>query len=396
MSLEKYLFKSNISHLVIIGVAGLINERQGRYFVKAHVGHYLKELSFYFPKITFISGRSRAPFYSTPLPRKIKPIIFDPKSGFRSYINSLEQLLRLERSKTAILFQIPQVHWLPFVPLLRLNSCRFIVYVAGDWIEINKQLRQDGKKWQAVLNNMAAALPLHLADVVLVRGSKLLELCRRYNQNVIESLPIIASYPNVERTDTCQRWRIRLLYVGKLEEGKGIHLLLEALSYLRVICPQLYERLYLSIIGTGSYETRLKDLVNNMKLNNKVMFCGYIDNPDTLSHFYLQADILIVPSIHPEGLPRVVEEGLLYNLPVIATRVGGIPFTYKDREDLFLVDPGDAKDLAFAIKTIVHDSSLRQRLISNGLRRFRERYSNNTAALQHAKIILGHLLENKT
>jgi len=388
---------TEVDHLVIVGVGGLISKRNEQFFVKAHVGRYLEELSHHFPKITYISGRSRVSFYLTPLQtEKITPILWDFRLGLRSYIDLLRQLMRLRNSRIAVLLQVPQTAILPFVPLLRSYSRRFIVYVAGDWIEINRELRGRGKAWRIPLDNAAVVLPIRWADVVLVRGAKLLNQVRRYNHNVVESPPIVATRPVVGRTDTCQDERVSILYVGKLLFSKGLDVVFKALLHLSANRPPLAQRLRLSIVGAGDDAGTLKNLAQDTGIDSMVQFCGYVDDPESLSRAYNQADILIVPSKDSEGLPRVIEEGMLHGLPVIATKVGGIAHTYKDREELLLVPPGNAKAVAKAIEEIVGNKTLRQRLILNCNGRVKMRYLGYTAARQHAEIILGYPLTRES
>jgi glycosyltransferase involved in cell wall biosynthesis len=79
----------------------------------------------------------------------------------------------------------------------------------------------------------------------------------------------------------------------------------------------------------------------------------------------------------------------MHSLPVIATRTGGIPLAYADREELLLVPRGDEKALAKAIEEIVQNVDLRRRLIQNGYNRTQELRTGYTAARQHAELILG-------
>jgi len=385
-----------IDHLIVLGMSPIVR-RNAEFFVKTAIGHYLEELSCYFPKLTYVAGKSRDQYYSKdqyysrPLQTaRIVPIQWDFKLGLRSYIDLLRELMGLRHSRIAVLLQVPQTRILPLVPFFRFYARRFIAYVAGDWIEINRELRKRGKAWRVPLDNTAAVLPIRWADSVLVRGPELLRKVRPYNANVVESPPIVAwQRSRMLRTDTCQGECVSLLYVGKLLVSKGLDVLFEALLHLRANRPALADRLRLSILGTGEDESILKNKVRDMGLDSKVEFWGYVDDPEVLSRVYSHADILIVPSKDSEGLPRVVEEGLLHGLPVIATKVGGTPLAYRDGEELLIVPPGNAKALAEAIEDIEGNKMLRQRLVLNGSRRVQMRYSGHTAAWQHAEVILG-------
>lgn len=388
--------QGRIEHLLIIGVGGMLNKRNGAFWVKAHTGRYLEEISQYFPRTTFVSQRSEAPFYSTPLPEKVTPVVFEYKAG-EGLIHCLLANIKLFKkigfkpwkTRTAILLQVPQPAIIPLIPLLRLYARRFAVYVAGDWKDLNQQRRRKGEKLRAFLEKVVNIVVICLADVVLVRGVKLMKETKRYNHKVVLSLPIIATRPVLLREDTCHGERIQLLYVGKLLFSKGVDILLQALAQLRKSHLSWAHRLSLSLYGTGSDEYALRNMAANLGLNDAVQFHGYLDNPDDLSRAYLRADILIIPSKDPEGLPRVLQEGLLHGVPVIATRVGGIPETYRDREEVLLVPPGDVQALVKAIKEIVCNRDLRQHIIKKGRESIEKEFSGCTAGKQHAEVILG-------
>ena len=387
--------RAGIEQLLIIGVGGMLSERNGAFWVKAHTGRYLEEISRYFPRTIFVSQRSEAPFYSTPLPERVTPVVFEYKAGeglIQCFLANIKLLKKLGfkpwKTQVAILLQIPQPAIIPLVPLLRLYAHRFVVYVAGDWKDLIEQRRGKGENLRAFLEKIANIVIIRLADVVLVRGAKLEKEVKRYNHKVILSLPIIATRSIFLREDTCYGERIQLLYVGKLLFSKGVDTLLQALAELRKSDPSWARRLSLSLYGTGSDENALRNMVANLGLNDAVQFYGYVDNPDDLSQAYLRADILIVPSKDPEGLPRVLQEGLLHGVPVIATRVGGIPESYRDREELLLVPPGDAQALAKAIKEIIFNKNLRQHIIKKGRERVEKEFSGCTAGKQHAEVIL--------
>jgi glycosyltransferase involved in cell wall biosynthesis len=95
---------------------------------------------------------------------------------------------------------------------------------------------------------------------------------------------------------------LRLLFVGRLERHKGLHLLLEALQGLSG-----YE---LGVVGDGSERTSLELLAKGMNVH----FYGFHSDP---SEYYRTADIFIMPSLGPEGLPLVTIEAMSYGLPCI-------------------------------------------------------------------------------
>jgi glycosyltransferase involved in cell wall biosynthesis len=93
--------------------------------------------------------------------------------------------------------------------------------------------------------------------------------------------------------------------------------------------------------------------------------------------FYHQIDTLVLPS-HTEGLPRVVLEAQATAIPLITTRVGGLPEVVEDGETGLLVDPRSPEQLATTIDKLSSGAALRSQLGENGRRAVVESYSWET------------------
>ena len=130
-------------------------------------------------------------------------------------------------------------------------------------------------------------------------------------------------------------------YIGRLEQEKGIDLLLDGLL---TVTP---ERWKLSIAGTGSiaYMKHLRERCAGLP----VTFLGFV--PD--SEFYNSVDVVVVPSIWAEPLPRTVLEAFGYGLTVIASDRGGIPEVLRDGETGYLIDLKEPKQMADAISRAI-------------------------------------------
>lgn len=165
--------------------------------------------------------------------------------------------------------------------------------------------------------------------------------------------------PNAIRADLLQparcstdRLSIRLLFVGHLNETKGLGDLLQA-------CSRLQEPGWeLDVLGGGvpgsleHYQRRCFQL----GISDRVRFHGIVP-----SHkFYEVADALIVPG-RSEGLPTALLEGMAYALPIVATSVGAIPDVLGDSYE-GLVPPGAVSQLASAIDKLCKDELLRTRM----------------------------------
>ena len=154
---------------------------------------------------------------------------------------------------------------------------------------------------------------------------------------------------------------LRVLTVARLERRKGVDQLLEALAAVRR--DGLDARL--SVVGDGPERERLERLSATLGLTPAVEFAGAVAGEQVAGH-YRDADVFCLPS-HAEGVPIVLMEAMAARLPVIATRIAGIPELISDGESGLLVPPGDPGALATALAR-VSDRDLADRLGESGRR----------------------------
>jgi len=138
-----------------------------------------------------------------------------------------------------------------------------------------------------------------------------------------------------------------LVYIGRINDIKGVGFLLEAMSKLKL---EKRENILLKIIGFGPQEEKFKKYVKENNLKN-VDFLGGVYGERKM--FYLSAsDLFVLPS-SKEGAPVTVMEALARNLPVIATRVGGTPLMIKNNREGILISPRNSDELVDAIKKVL-------------------------------------------
>jgi glycosyltransferase involved in cell wall biosynthesis len=147
-----------------------------------------------------------------------------------------------------------------------------------------------------------------------------------------------------------------LVAVGRLKAPKDFVTLVRALALLP---PDSFEAL---IVGEGPDRATLERELRQLGLEAHVRLAGERhDVPDLLA----AADIFVLPSVS-EGLPVSVLEAMAAELPVVASRVGGLPELVKDGETGLLVEPRAADELAAALGRLVADRGLRRRLGAAG------------------------------
>jgi glycosyltransferase involved in cell wall biosynthesis len=134
-----------------------------------------------------------------------------------------------------------------------------------------------------------------------------------------------------------------LLYVGNLLQSKGCHELVHAFARLRARDPK---PLLLALVGDGADRPALEQLAADHGLSGSIYFAGRCAH-DRLPAWFAASDVLCLPS-HAEGVPNVVLEAMACGIPVVASRVGGIPEVLEDEAGL-LVPPRDVARLTDAL-----------------------------------------------
>lgn len=153
--------------------------------------------------------------------------------------------------------------------------------------------------------------------------------------------------------------KINLLFVGRLEERKGIMFLLRA--YLRL---RSRESLRLLIVGDGPLKKEAKQLVSTHKLPN-VCFLGRVSAKE-LPSCYATADIFCSPATHGESFGIVLLEAMASGLPIVASKIPGYQEVLTSKEGV-LVPPKNPQKLAKALNSLIKNKPLRRRLGKAGL-----------------------------
>ncbi|MDQ6525670.1 glycosyltransferase family 4 protein [Nocardioides sp. LHD-245] len=134
--------------------------------------------------------------------------------------------------------------------------------------------------------------------------------------------------------------------------------------------------LSLHLIGDGPERTRVEAAVARTGSTGRVRLLGF--RPDPAPHLR-SADLLVLPSA-AEACPMAVLQAMASGLPVVATRVGGIPEIVRDGVDGLLVDAGADDQLVAALRTLSADAGLRARMGAAARRRVRERFTAERCA----------------
>ncbi len=158
-----------------------------------------------------------------------------------------------------------------------------------------------------------------------------------------------------------------VLYVGRLVYEKGIHVLINA-------APKVLEKVNAKfiIVGSGYMKDQLLTIVKSMKLENKVLFMGFVDDA-TLTKLQKFADVSVVPSLfEPFGI--VALEAMAAKSPVVVSDTGGLSEIVNHNTTGFKAYPNNPDSLARGITKILLDQDYRSSIRKNAYRRVKKTY----------------------
>ena len=178
----------------------------------------------------------------------------------------------------------------------------------------------------------------------------------------IQILPVGIRAEDYQEPAPGERSHMVLLSVGRLEEVKGYRYALEACARLLPRFPALEY----FIAGEGSQRASLQKLAADLGIERSVHFLG--SRVDTeIAALYRRASVFLFSGVTAadgaeEGQGLVLQEAQAAGLPVVATRVGGVPEGVRDGETGFLAEQKNAAALAEAVGRLLVDESLRRRM----------------------------------
>jgi glycosyltransferase involved in cell wall biosynthesis len=207
--------------------------------------------------------------------------------------------------------------WMQFV----LKQCNGMIILSSEWIKINEIAPK--------------------TKIILLKNS-------------INLTP----YIKLDKSLKEKNGKIKIIYLGHIGVEKGIMDLIQAVKILndrQIIGFEVW------IYGEDSHPGELynaKELVRSLQLDKYILFSEPIFGEKKIEVFRA-ADIFVLPSYH-EGLPVSIIEAMAAGLPIIATRVGGIPDLIDDSKNGILINSKAPIELANAIMTLIENEHLRQ------------------------------------
>jgi colanic acid/amylovoran biosynthesis glycosyltransferase len=183
-----------------------------------------------------------------------------------------------------------------------------------------------------------------------------------------------------------------IVAIGRLIAKKGFANLIRA-------CARLVERRRLfrcEIFGEGPLEKELRAQIEELGLQERIQLLGPKPQHELRARL-TGASVFVLPSVpEPDGgmdnLPTVIMEAMATGLPVVSTRIGGIPEMVIENETGFLVQPGDVPALGGTVERVIGDRSLAQKLGQSGYERAQKLFSIEKNVRELCALIRGGAL----
>jgi glycosyltransferase involved in cell wall biosynthesis len=166
--------------------------------------------------------------------------------------------------------------------------------------------------------------------------------------------------------------------ISRLSAEKGINYLIEAVKILSSKGVDVKA----IVIGEGPQKQHLQKRILDLGLSNRIFLAGYRNNA---FHYLPLFDLFVLPSL-TEGLPITILEAMQAEVPIIATRVGGIPGLLENGSCGIMVAPGDSEALAKAVTLLSSDTALAQGMAKQAREEALSKYSSRRMAEKYLKI----------
>jgi glycosyltransferase involved in cell wall biosynthesis len=201
-----------------------------------------------------------------------------------------------------------------------------------------------------------------------------------------------SSFGNLERTGEMRK-RLGIppdatlvAAVGRLIEVKGLHVLAQAADQALTSRPSAH----IAIAGYGPLQQQIEQIIARSATKDRIHLAGTLDRRE-VAQLLADSDLFVNPGVldargRAEGLGITTLEALASGLPVVASRVGGIPETIVDGVTALLVPPGDASALARAVGELLDDEPSRKRMGETGRKHVQQRFAWPALADQVADV----------
>lgn len=330
--------------------------RNGRLCQNLFFAEFVAELATMVREVSVCgwTGHVDDPLSRTPIEgRGVRAIGLPPFHGslFRKMANGLQSVVTLLREVSRADFVY--VFWPGRLSSVATFCCRRLRKPYGIYL-----------RGEDEYNRPAFVTAFVAARFVLTAGQQLETVATLHCKDVEIVAPMTYLRPELITPPSASRqpgpWR--LLYVGRVEEGKGVQDLVDAV--VRLLGMKL--AVELTIVGhCCNPEAYLRRVPTEFR--SQVRMVGVVNDVNELVAFFHEADVFVFAS-HHEGFPRVLYEAMAFGVPIVTTFVGGIPTVMRDFDNCLRADVRNPPDLARKVSLLLTEPALRSQLAWAGHR----------------------------
>ncbi|MDC8098924.1 glycosyltransferase [Chryseobacterium rhizosphaerae] len=284
---------------------------------------------------------------------------------FKSFFYKSQPISFLFKGLKRILGEADVVnHHYPF-PTMELALLKNIKILEKKNFIITWHANIQNSRWSWIENfyNPMIKRLLEAASTIIVTSPQLFEYSQilKPYQDKVEVIPLSFEPHNEIVSPKILTGKLKILFVGKLREYKGLKFLIEAVKNLDVS---------IDIVGNGEQEGELRTMINFTNQQEKIKLHTDVNDVE-LKNYYKNADVFVLPSINEAEAFGVVQlEALSYALPVINTNLkSGVPFVSLDNVTGFTVAPSNTIELEKAIEKLILNPTLYASFSKNALDR---------------------------
>lgn len=266
------------------------------------------------------------------------------------------------------------------------NIKAFVYWIYGIFhLKLLQRTAGNAKKLFPISNAMAEMLyscgysAKKIKVIPIPTASNIIEL-QINKSNKINEIDKINEINKINKNSLKKKLKLQekkvLLYTGRLSKTKGIQNTIEAMQYI--------DNASFIVIGKGPDKEEFEQLAEKLNVQDKIIFLPFIDTKSLYKYFSI-ADIVVHPCTYFEPFSRMLLDACTYGVPIVASRIGGIPDVVIDGKTGILLDDVSGKNVAIAINKLFDNPKLRHQMSKN--------------AKKHAKIfsqeIIGNLLKRE-
>jgi len=271
--------------------------------------------------------------------------------------------------RPTVIVSMGTIDLIPFGIASILTRTKFIPIITGEiWFDLSQVAKPFRKIFAFLLN--ASLLKAHAVLAISESVGKEVENSYRIKSEkvFVYKYKISSTFnPDVPRTlkQILNPNGKTVLTICRISPQKGLEYLVEACQIIIREIPNV-KVVIKAYSSDERYEERLRSIINKYHLQEFIKILKLNVPYSEMPKYMAAADVFVLPSVS-EGLGIVILEALATGIPVVASRIGGIPDVLVHEYNGLLVEPRDVEGLAEALLRILRDDKLKKQLIEGGL-----------------------------